>query len=326
MDHRNRNRTLRPALALFTAAAVSLALAACGGDPGQANRLLRQTFDGQHQVKSGELGVVLTVTPSGAATLTRPLRLSLVGPFQSLGPGKLPASALSIRVVTNETDAAATITSTGSVGYVTFRGQSYKLPQATFQRLESSFAQLASAPGRGHGSGTLGRLGIHPEHWLSTPQIVGKEAIQGVNTTHIRSRINVAALLADLNTFLQRASSSGVTPAGVLPRSIPGADRRHIASRVKNSTVNVWTGVADKTLRRLAIDLRVPVSGQLSTLLGRSAAIALTMQYANLNQPQTITAPTKLQPYSQFEAKLRMLVEGVGSGLISRAAGSATGG
>ena len=31
------------------------------------------------------------------------------------------------------------------------------------------------------------------------------------------------------------------------------------------------------------------------------------MQYANLNQPQTITAPTNVAPYSEFSSKLAVL-------------------
>jgi hypothetical protein len=172
----------------------------------------------------------------------------------------------------------------------------------------------------------LGRLGIDPEHWLSHPEVVGRERIQGVNTTHIRSGINVAALVADLNTFLQRSSSLGVAGAGALPRGISAADRRQMASEVKKPAVNVWTGVGDKTLRRLEIDLTVPVGGEMSTLFGRSVAIALKMQYADLNRPQTITAPTKLRPYSQFQARLRVLVQDVGNRVLSSGAGATQGG
>lgn len=308
MEHCNRHQTPRPRAGLLIASLLSVTVAACGGGSGQANRLLRQTFAGKHPVESGRLGVRLTVIPSGSSTSRGRITFSLAGPFQSLGPGRLPASAFSVSLAVMGTDAAATITSTGSTGYVTFQGQSYRLPQPTFQRLESTFAQLASASGRGSGSGMLGRLGIQPAHWLLHPQVVGQARIEGVKTTHIRSGINVAALLADVDAFLKRASSVGAGGAGVLPRGIPAAERHKLARQVKQPTVNVWTGVADKTLRRLEIDLTVPVDGQLSTLLGGSAAIGLTMQYAGLNQPQNITVPTRVLPYGQFQAKLRVLL------------------
>lgn len=307
MEHRTRNRPLRCVAALLLVAAVSLGLAACAGSSNPATKLLSQTFAGRHRISSGDIALALTVSPSGASTMKGPITLSVVGPFQSLGAGRLPASSFDISLAAMGTAASATLISTGVNGYVTFQGQSYKLPPATFRRIESSFGQLGSGS-RGGGAGVLGRLGIQPQHWLVNPRIVGDEGIDGVNTTHIRSGIDVAALLGDLNTFLRRAGPLAAAGASRLPAGIPAATRQRIAGEVKNPTVNVWTGVADKALRRLEIGLTVPVSGQLSALLGRSAAIGLTLQYANLNQPQRITAPTKLAPYGQFQDKLRVLL------------------
>jgi hypothetical protein len=114
-------------------------------------------------------------------------------------------------------------------------------------------------------------------------------------------------LLLDLNSFLQKASSLGVTGASRIPTSISDTTRQRIANEVKNPGFDVWTGTSDKTIRKLAISLTVPVHGQLSTLLGglSSAQIGLTMQYADLNQRQTITPPTSVRPYKEFAAKLR---------------------
>ena len=179
MDH--RTRTLRWALALLTAAATALTLSACGGSSssGEAASLLHQTFSGTHKITSGNLNFNLTVNPSGSKTLTGPISLSLSGPFQTLGTGKLPESAFNVAITALGNSASVTITSTGNKGYVTFEGQSYQLPQATFQKLESSFAQLGSSPA-GNGSGVLGKLGIQPLHWLQNPQVVGTETVGGV--------------------------------------------------------------------------------------------------------------------------------------------------
>jgi len=323
MEH--RARTLRWALALLTAVATALALAACGGgSSGDAATLLHQTFSGNHKITSGNLNFNLTVNPSGSKTLTGPISLSLSGPFQSLGAGKLPESAFDVGVTALGNSASVTITSTGNRGYVTFEGQSYQLPQGTFQRLESSFAQLGSSP-TSTGSGVLGKLGIQPLHWLQNPQVVGTETVGGVSTTHIHAGINVAAFLNDLNTFLGRASSLGVSGAASLPHSISAATRQRIASEVRNPSFDVWTGQADKTIRKLEIGLTLPVSGSASTALGglRSAGIGLGMQYSNLNQPQSITAPTALLPFSQFQTKLKALVQQIQSGIGGTLGGGA---
>lgn len=314
----------RSGLALILVLASVLA-AACGGSSEDANKLLRQTFTGNHKIDSGNLGFRLTVVPAGSSTLKGPIFLSLSGPFQSLGTGKLPQSAFNISLGAMGNGASITIISTGTSGYVTFQGQSYKLPPATFQRLESSFSALGTSPGGGGKSGVLGRLGIQPQHWLVNPKVVGDEAVGGADTTHIRSGINVAALLADLNTFLGRASSLGVSGASSFPNGISATSRQRIANEIQNPTFDVWTGKIDKTLRRLQIQLTLPVRGQTSNLLGglRSAGIGLTMQYANLNQPQTITAPPAVAPYGVFQTKLRAFLQGLQSGLASAAGGAA---
>ena len=310
MEHRTGK--LRRALSLLVTAAAALALAACAASGGtDAGKLLSQTFGGTHKITSGILAFNLTINPSGSKTLTGPITLSFSGPFQSLGGGKLPESAFDVGISALGNSASVTITSTGTKGYVTFEGESYQLPRSTFRQLESSFARLGSSPVSSNGSGVLGKLGIQPEHWLLNPQVIGNETVGGVPTTHIHAGIDVAALLSDLNTFLGHASTLGIAGAASLPRGISAATRSRAAHEVQNPSFDVWTGLADKTIRRLEIGLTLPVSGTASTALGglRSAVIGLSMQYGDLNQPQTVTAPTTLHPFSQFQAKLKTLIQ-----------------
>jgi hypothetical protein len=324
------DRTARRLFSLLIAVgATCAALSACGGSSEDATTVLKQTFGGAHKVNSGQLKIVLRVDPSGSGTLKSPITLSFGGPFQSLGKGKLPQSNFDVSLSSGASSGSIAILSTGTNGYVTFQGQSYQLPAASFQKLESSFSQIASSPGaQGGGSNVLSKLGIQPLHWLQNPKIVGTENVGGASTTHIRASVNVAALLADFNTFLSRAASIGVSGAANFPHGISAASRQRIASEVKSPRFDVWTGTSDRTIRKLQIALTLPVTGQISTLLGglSSAAIGLSMQYSNLNQPQTITAPTSVQPYSQFQTKLRTFEQGIQNTLAGQASGSSTSG
>jgi hypothetical protein len=303
-------RTSRRRLgALALICAVALLVAACGSSNSSssgAQALLNQTFSGPHTVRSGVLGFSLSLTPSGSRTITTPITLAVGGPFQSRGAGKLPASKLNLSIDALGHHGQLGIVSTGSGGYLTLDGAAYKLPAADFQKLASSFSSAAS----GSGTGGLSKLGINPLHWLTQPTIVGSESVGGASTTHIRANVNVEALLGDLQRFLQKAASTGATGSGSLPTTISPATRQRIASAVRNATVDVWTGSDDKTLRKLSVSLDVPVTGQLSTLLGglSAAAINLTLQYADLNQPQTITAPTHLRPFGRFAARVKGVI------------------
>jgi hypothetical protein len=324
-----RIRLSRALLGLLIAAVASLALSACGSSSsgsGNAAALLKQTFTGSHAVKSGNLSFSLTVHPSGSTTLTGPISLTFGGPFQSLGTGKLPKSNFSISISAQGQTGTLGILSTGTAGYVSLQGTSYQLPTATFQKLESSFSQIASSPGGGSNGGQLSQLGIHPLDWLIKPSVVGNESIGGSDTTHIKAEVNVSALLTDLNTFLGKASSLGISGSSSIPTSISASTRQKIAGEIQSPTFDVWTGKSDKTVRRLAVTVALPVSGSTSTALGglRSAQIGLTLQYADLNLPQTIDAPTNVRPYSEFASKLKSFLTALQGSVASTSSGSGT--
>jgi hypothetical protein len=322
---RRTSRTLQSAGAFLLLLLTVAGAAGCGGGSSQnASTLLRQTFSGVHRVNSGNLDFTLTFHPSGSRTLSTPITLSFGGPFQSLGSGKLPASNFNVSLRAAGTGGSVGILSTGTKGYVTFQGQSYQLPKADFQRLESSFSSLSASPVGSGKSGLLGKLGIQPLHWLSNPSVVGDENVAGASTTHIRATINVTALLNDFNTFLQKAASLGVSGSASFPKGLSASSRDRISREIQSPTFDVWTGKADKTVRKLLITVTLPVSGKTSTLLGglRSAGIGLTLQYADLNQPQTITPPGTVLPYSQFQTKLRVFEQELQTGLNSLSGGS----
>ena len=329
MKTRNTSRSpwLRRGLVLGAVVA-SLALAACGSSSstsgsGDAQALLKQTFASGKPVKSGVLGISFTLNPSGSSTFTTPISFSINGPFQSRGTGKLPQSNFTIAISALGRKGQLGIVSTGTSGYVTMNGTAYQLPAADFQRLESGFSSVG---GSSQSGGGLSALGINPQHWLTNPSVVGSDTIGGTDATHIRAGVNVAAFLQDINTLLAKASSSTGTK---IPSSIPQATQQKIAAAIKDAKVDIWTGKTDKVLRKLSLSLNVPVTGRLSTLAGgmTSAGIGFVLQYASVNQPQTISAPANVQPYSQFAAKLRSVLTGLqgsvgGGSLGSTASGS----
>lgn len=321
-----QTKRFRTALIALPALLAALALSACGSSSSEnASSLLKQTFSGAHVVNSGNLNVELAVNPSGSSTLKGPLTLSFGGPFASLGKNKLPESNFDIAASAEGHSGSLGILSTGSAGYVTLQGTSYQLPDATFRQLESSFSSLTSSAGGGSaGSGALSKLGIDPLHWLVHPTVAGQEQVGGASTTHIRAGINVSALLTDLNTFLGRASSLGISGASKLPSSISPQTANRIASEVRQPRFDVWTGNSDKTMRRLIISLTLPVTGQLSSLLGglNSAQMSLTMQYADINEPQTIAAPSAVAPFSQFQSKLQSFLSALQGTLSGATQGS----
>lgn len=325
---RGRSGAAVAAVLALVATLAAAVLAGCGSSSQQAETLLRQTFSGAHTVTSGVLDLSLRIVPTGSTELRGPIAISLAGSFQDRGDAGLPAADLRLSIAALGEHGALSLISTGTHGYVTLAGQSYELPQASFRGIASSFAAAQAAVGgsttAGGASTTAGggskRSRLDPLSWLSNPTIVGRQSIDGTETTQIRAQVDVRRLLASLSRTLASAVRPGSGASG-RPSGISPQVQSKLAGEVGTPSLDVWTGDADRTLRRLTLTLVLPVSGSLRATLGglRSARITLTVQYSELNQPQTIVAPSRLRPYRQLQAKLEALL-----GLLGAAIGSRT--
>lgn len=294
-----------------------------------ATSLLHAAFTGKHTLNSGDLQLSLEIVPTGSTELTTPVTIAFGGPFQTEGSGKVPKSDFTVSGELEGHSGKLQIISTGTAGYITVDGTSYQLPAASFRKLESG---LGSVSGTGSTKGgkastetsLLSSLGIQPLKWLNDPRVVGQQTVSGTATTHVSAKVDVAGLLKDMNTLIANASKLGVPDAGKVKSEITPAEQAKIAAAVKSPSFDVWIGNSDKTLRKLTIAVTVPVSGELRTLLSglSSVHVTLTVQYSDLNQPQTITAPTNVQPYKQFQERVAALLEEIEGGIASSELGS----
>jgi hypothetical protein len=332
-------KILRRALFTVTALITAVIVGGCGGGSSKhpssaagstaAHRLLVQTFDGHHGISSGVITLDLRVVPSGSSSIKGPIELAFGGPFVNKGEGKLPESDFTISISAEGHVGALQVISADGKGYITVSGQSYKLPASSYKTLESGFGSLASS-GTGSGSGSsqssLSKLGIKPLDWLEHPQIVGEATVDGVATTRIRAGLDATAMLQDFSTLLGKAGSLGVSGTSSLPQSIPASTQRSIAHALGSPSFNLWTGTADKLIRKLTLSAVVPVTGATRSELGglRSATVTLGFEYSRVNQPQTISVPTSTKPYSVFRTEFSAILSEIESGLISGSTGSGT--
>ena len=312
-------------------------VAGCGGGSSKpsssstgsaaAHRLLAQTFDGHHGISSGVISLDLRVVPSGSSSIKGPIELAFGGPFVNKGAGKLPASDFTISISAEGHHGALQVISADGKGYITVSGQSYRMPASSYKSLESGLGSLASsgtASGAKSSQSAFSKLGIKPLDWLVRPKVVGSATVGGVATTHVRAGLDSTAMLQDLSKLLGKTSSLGVSAANSLPTSISVATQRSIARALGTPSFNVWTGTADKLIRKLAVSAVVPVTGATRTSLGgmRSATVTLGFEYSRVNQPQTITVPTKTKPYSVFRTQFSTILAEIESGLVGGSTGS----
>lgn len=325
--HRIVQHRMRAFVALLALAAAALVLAACGGSSsgggsGDAQTLLRETFSGSHQIKSGKATIHLRVVATGDPSLQGPIEATISGPFQSVGAGELPKFDLALDASAQGQGIRAGLLSTSDRLFVTFDGTAYEAPAQLVSQLKASYKRDQQQQGASKQHTSLSALGVDPLGWLQDPTVVGTESVGGAQTDHISAKVNVNALLDDVDKLLARISSGGIpgVPAGArVPSSIPARARAQIAQAVKQATIDVWSGKSDHTLRRFALALDVvPPRGT-----PRSVTLNLSVELADLNQPQTIAAPSSSRPLSELLGQFQGLLGGaLGGSALGGSSGS----
>jgi len=286
-----------------------------------ARTLLSQTFDTQHKLTSGNLSFGISIVPSGSSVITDPITLSVSGPFQASGQGQLPSMDLTISGSAQGHDGTLQLVLAGGNAYIILDGQSYAVPATILAKLKAQLALDDSAKGKQTGMKLLSHLGIDSSDWLSDPTVVGTADVDGVATTHVHATVDVGAILQDANklltVFTKTSSSAGAGSLKVISHGISSADQAEIEKELGAPSFDAWTGNSDKILRRLRISATLPVSGATSSQLGGLTSAAVTFSYdmSDVNQPQTITAPTSVEPFSQLLTKVHSLTASLGAEL-----------
>jgi hypothetical protein len=315
---------LRP---LFTLALVVVALgllAGCGGDDTAAssstdvNQLLKDTFSGKKDVKSGKLDLSLSANAGG-----QDIALKVSGPFQSEGSGKLPTLGINASFEGGGQSIQAGVTSTGDKGYVTYGGTAYEVPAPVFQQFKAGFEQSAKQAGDKSNGQSLATLGIDPTKWLTNPKNEGETKVGDTDTIKITGDVDVPKLLDDVNTALQKVRSLGGSQAANLPSQLSEQEKQQAADAIKSLNVEIYTGKDDTILRRIVVAAKLDVPNQ-SGGGSQSADVNFDLQLLDLNEDQDINAPSNTKPFSELMNKLNGLGLG-GLGGLGGSSGSGSG-
>ncbi len=302
-----KNTTIRTAVALLAAICGVCTLSACGGSSGNAQSLLNDTFSGRTQIESGDINLSLALSASGSNAATKPLSVTLSGPFQNAGTGKLPRFALQVALDSAGHALRAGASSTGSALYVELAGTWFSTPESTYTALQQGYAQATKTASTAKVHSTFASLGIEPGRWLSDPVEVGTTTIAGAQTIHLTANVNVAGFLADVSKLSQAGGTLGLgSSAGALsPSAI-----NELANSITAAHVDIYTGKSDHLLRRLELDATVTGTPQTKAILGglSTAELKLQLELSGLNKPQQFPAPSNPEPFTQLLPALQQLV------------------
>jgi hypothetical protein len=310
------NTSIRQTLRLGPVAAVLgavLLVAGCGGSSGGGNAqdILKKTFGTNKAIHSGQLALAVALNLQGVKSLNGPISFKLDGPFQSTGTASIPKFQFTLGITASGQTFTAGATSTGDKAFLSFLGSDYAVSDQQFATFKQGYLQAQASSAKQNRS-TLSSLGVNPLQWLTSPQTVGTESAGGASTTHIRAGIAVPKLLDDVQHLLSKAGSLGVSGTRAVPSTITPAQRASIQRDVKSATVDVYAGKDDQILRRLTVNVALT-----------NGSISFDLTIANLNQAQTITAPTNAQPLSTL---LNSLGAKSGSGGLGGLLGGGTAG
>lgn len=299
---------VRRVAVISLAGVTALAIAACGGaakHPAAARsstpaQLVSQSLGATGAISSGQIDVSLALTLNGIPQLdSKPVVLDLSGPFARTAGGGL-STDLTLTLSAASTHAVIGLEIVDGTAYVGLGGTFYQLGSEQLGSGTSGPSGPSGASGPRGLSGLLSRLGIDPRTWLTDPHLVGTVPIGGVPTEHLTAQINVANVLDDLAKLLPdgAAIASGATGATSPLVTILTA----LESAITSAQIDIYTGVADHIVRRIALSIAFTVppiaAGALDGLTGGSLDFVATL--TKLGAPQTITAPANAQPESKI--------------------------
>ena len=260
--------TLRPRLLLLALAALLAALVAgCGGGDGGAprptrtrasTRSSRTRSPGEKKVDSGKLDLSLKVDVQGGDSQVQgPISLSLTGPFQTQGKGKLPKFDIDAAFEGAGQSLKAGVTSTGDKAFVNFQGTEYAVSDQVFQQFKAGYEQAQKQSADKGNQQSLATLGIDPRRWLTDAKNAGEAKVGDTDTIKITGGVDVNKLLDDVNTALDKARSLGVQGSDQLPEKLTDQQKQQAAEAIKDLKVEIYTGKDDTTLRRMVVNTTV---------------------------------------------------------------------
>jgi hypothetical protein len=318
---RFRNRRLISLLLVAFASVAVVALSACGGgssDSGDAKKTLTDAF--KNPIKSANVSLDISAKIDGVAQLSQPISIKLSGPFESQGKGKVPKLDWDINVSGSGQTFSGKLVSTGDNAFVGFQGQTYEVGTQLVKQYEQQLAQQTGQQGL-----SAKQLGIDPASWIKNATNAGEEDVAGVTTTKITGGLDIAKMLTDLNSAVDKAGPAmgGKAPAKLTPQQID-----QVKQIVKDPTFEAFVGKDDGKLRRLSstVNFTVPENQRAKANGATGGALTFSLEFADVGKPVTITAPTGAKPITELQQQLQGGgLGGIGGGSSAPGAGSGSG-
>jgi hypothetical protein len=280
----------------------TLALASCGGgdDTENVQEVLDKAFSSS--IRSAELNLDASIQLKGSPALDKPVRITASGPFRT-NEGRLPSVDIDLKIGTDGGGQTVTtgFLSTGDRAFVKFQDIYYEQPKSEVAKANRALAENKNK------RGSLRALGLDPRSWLGEAKDQGDEDIAGVKTQHVSGKLDVEAVMRNLNAFVRKSGAAfGGATGQPPPKPLSEADIQKIGEVVRDPTFHVYVGKEDDIIRRVAgkIEFDVPEESRQSLGGIQSGSIEFELEFAKVNGQQVIEAPANPRPLSALTESL----------------------
>lgn len=303
------------ALALLTTAL----LAGCGGDDDEASSedpetVLDNTFNNEESIASGNLNISASVSAEGEQGGS--FEGSLSGPFQSDpdNPATLPQLDWTVEA-TGEGGGQSIDFSAGAVvtednAYIEYNDTAYEVGSDQFAQVKDaveaqagsvetedgpSFSEACTQALEQAGATDTAPCDIDISSWLTNLTNEGTEDVGGSDSIHLSGDADVEQILTDIGEFASvfpGAASSGFDPSQL----------SSFSSAVTEASVDVYSTVDENLLSKFDINLAIDpsaIAGGAAVPID-SVDVAFGFEIGDINEDQTIEAPSDAQPIDQL--------------------------
>jgi hypothetical protein len=272
------------ALALLAAAA----LAGCGGgNDEEAVDLLDRGFSAN--VSSGYATIDAELVLEGVEWIEGPLRVRLHGPFEvpAGGPAELPNLDMDFEASGAGQRVSGRLVLTPLNAWVEYGGTAYEVGEELWARARQALREQSAGEPQ-----TFAAAGIDPLDWLRDSEVEGEERVSGVRATRVSGKLDMEALLRDVNEL----SGSGRLP----DRALDDVDEI-----VDDPEFDAWIG-ADGVWRRVATDIAFEVPEEERDSVGglEGGRLSLEVELDRPNEYVEIVGPGDARPIDELLRRL----------------------
>jgi hypothetical protein len=296
---------IRTAVAVLAIALpIPAVVAGCGGGSSSNDedpqKVLDETFNNPTKITSGNVGI--SVNGSAEGDESGDFSAQISGPFQSEGENTFPQFDLTANVSASSGGPSlsfdGSLIATKDNAYVEYQDQAYEVGADIYKRFTQAYAKAAkqNQSQSAGGANVLGQFGVDPKTWLTNVTNEGTTDVEGEDTIHIHGDADVEQIVTDLQKISQQTGSTATQQ--ITPEQLD-----MLKSAVQDASIDVYSGTDDHLLRKLALALSItpPASSGASV---SSVDVDFSLTFSDVNQAQTITAPSNAKPISDLLSQL----------------------